>query len=80
MCTNGPGCTFAHGKPSTPSDSDEMPEIVYSEEEPDSDSDCEDRTPTISFPTTLVHPCEQIHKSIIELLPRKHAKSQQLVT
>ena len=29
---------------------------------------------------TRVHPCEQIHKSIIGSLPRKHAKSQQLVT
>jgi len=26
-----------------------------------------------------VYPCEQIHKSIIGLLPRKHAKSQHLV-
>ena len=30
--------------------------------------------------TTRVYPCGQIHKSIIGLMPRKHAKSQQLVT
>ena len=30
--------------------------------------------------TTRVYPCEDIHKSIIGLLPREHAKSQHLIT
>ena len=31
-------------------------------------------------PTTRGYPCEQIHKLVIGLLPRKHVKSQHLIT